>query len=183
MLAAAMAVLALAASATAVFAWSLNGRLRTSLEREREAVASEAQQRAEAERRYDEALASTLKLVTAAASLRSVIDQRPFSISMVQGKGESEDFQQYLNGIGDQDRVWFGLVKTLMLFENHLPPELAPFRRQLEEAHMPRQWAQHAQRITENLIRRARGRPDRAEDLAAYERELTKIRAEVERLS
>jgi hypothetical protein len=173
-LAAAMTVLAIAASGLAVWAWSLNTKLAAALLRETAA-------HAEATRRYDEALNSTLKLVTVAASLRSVLAQRPFSVSMVQGKGESQDFQDYLAGIGDPDRVWFQLVKVLMGFEEHLPPELTPFRPQLEAAGMPLQWAQHAAVITENLIARTRGRPGRERELAAYEQELATIRAEIAR--
>jgi hypothetical protein len=73
------------------------------------------------------------------------------------------------------DAIWFRLVQVLMNFANELPPELRRYRQQLDEENMRLQWAEHAELIMANLIRREPGRPE-------YQRQIGIVRSEIARL-
>jgi TIR domain len=104
----------------------------------------------DAERRYDQALDTTLRLVTTSATFRSLLDGRPFSTEQIDAKGESSDFQEFLHSARNPDDVWFRLAKVLLAYEQSPPAELRNLRSRLEATKMRLQWAQHADRILRN---------------------------------
>ncbi|MCG3143430.1 MAG: hypothetical protein HONDAALG_00778 [Gammaproteobacteria bacterium] len=164
----AMALLAVLAAGFAVYSRVLNRRLEA-------ALASETAARNEAQRRYEQAVDSTLRLVTIAATYRSLSDGTPFQTSQVAEKGASDEFQAFLATTDRPEEIWLQLVRVLMNFHDQPPPELRRYRRQLEEQSMRLQWAEHAGVIMGNLLRRD---PDRAEYRSQYEI----VRREIERL-
>src|SRR4030095_16452018 len=127
------------------------------------------------EHRYDQALDTTLRLVTTSATFRSVFDNAPFQTSQIEAKGESDDFQEFLNTAKDPDEVWFRLVKVLIAYEKRLPPELRRMRPQLEAAKMRKQWLDHAQLILHNRESRFSQRPDFADLRADLDAELVRV--------
>jgi hypothetical protein len=113
--------------------------------------------------------------VTIAATFRSLSDGTPFQTSQVAEKGASDEFQMFLATSSQPDAIWFRLVQVLMNFANELPPELRRYRQQLDEENMRLQWAEHAELIMANLIRREPGRPE-------YQRQIGIVRSEIARL-
>lgn len=156
----AMSLLAVLAAGFAVHSQVLNQRLEAALARETAA-------RQEAQRRYEQAVDSTLRLVTIAATYRSLSDGTPFHTSQVAEKGASDEFQTFLATSADPEEIWLRLVRVLTRFHDQLPPELRGYRRQLEQRNMRLQWAEHAGVIMGNLLR---SRPGRADYRAQYER-------------
>jgi hypothetical protein len=167
-IAAVMAVLAIGAGVAAFVAYQQRN---AAVAARNEAV----ERRKEAERRYDQALDTTLRLVTTTATFRSVLDREPFATMQVQAKGESDDFQDFLNTAKDPDEIWFRLVKVLIAYEKRLPPELRRMRPQLEAANMRKQWLDHAQLIVGNRESRFSDRPDFAEVRADLDAELARV--------
>lgn len=163
-----MSLLALLAAGFAVYSQVLNHRLASALARETAA-------RQEAQRRYEQAVDSTLRLVVIAATYRSLSDGTPFQTSQIAEKGASDEFQAFLTTAGDPEEIWLRLVRVLTRFHDQLPPELRRYRRQLEQQNMRLQWAEHAGVIMGNLLR---SRPDRPEYRDQYER----VQEEIARL-
>ena len=163
-----MTVLAILAVGFAGYSQVLNGRLER-------ALASETAAREEAQARYEQALTSTLRLVTIAATFRSLTDGTSFQTSQVAEKGASDEFQTFLESSPRRDEIWFRLVQVLMNFERNLPPELRRYSQKLEEQQMRLQWAEHAEIIMTNLIRRGADKPQ-------YREQLETIRSEILRL-
>jgi len=163
-----MTLLAILAVGFAAYSRVLTARLEESLARETAA-------RQEAQRRYGQALDSTLRLVTIAATFRSLRDGTPFQTSQVAEKGASDEFQTFLASSDRPEEIWLRLVRVLMGFQGELPPELRRYRRELQERNMALQWAEHAGVIMGNLLRRDPARPGYAEQ---YEI----VRAEIARL-
>jgi hypothetical protein len=163
-----MTLLAILAVGFAAYSRVLNVRLE-------EAVARETAARQEAQRRYEQALDSTLRLVTIAATYRSLRDGTPFQTSQVAEKGASDEFQTFLASSDHPEEIWLRLVRVLMRFEVELPPELRRYRRELEERNMALQWAEHAGVIMGNLLRRDPARP-------GYREQYEIVRAEIARL-
>jgi Na+-transporting methylmalonyl-CoA/oxaloacetate decarboxylase gamma subunit len=166
--AAVMTLLAILAIVFAGYSQVLNSRLT-------EALASETAAKKEAQQRYAQALTSTLRLVTIAATFRSLSDGTPFQTSQVAEKGASDEFQMFLATSSQPDAIWFRLVQVLMNFANELPPELRRYRQQLDEQNMRLQWAEHAALIMGNLIGREPDRPD-------YKLQIEIVRSEIARL-
>ena len=135
------------------------------------------ERRKEAERRYDQALDTTLRLVTTSATFRSVFDNAPFQTSQIEAKGESDDFQEFLNTAKEPDEIWFRLVKVLIAYEKRLPPELQRIRPRLESMQMRKQWLQHANLILRNRESRLSQRADYATVRADLDSELARVSA------
>jgi len=130
------------------------------------------EKRKEAELRYEQALNSTLRLVTTAATLRTVIEKTSFGINQIEGKGESDDFLVFLRDAPDQNVVWFRLSQVLMSYEDNLPAELRHYRSQLINGGLPLQWVKHAELIMTNVVRRGDNKPE-------YKALLEQIRARI----
>jgi len=170
-----MALLAIVAAGAAYQAWQQKN---AAVAAEKAAVVARNdadQRRKEAERRYDQALDTTLRLVTTSATFRSLIDNEPFPIMQVQTKGESDSFQEFLRTAKDPDDVWFRLVKVLIAYEKRLPPELQHMRPRLEAAKMRRQWLEHAQLILNNGEPRFSQRPGYAAVRADLDAEMQRV--------
>jgi hypothetical protein len=166
--AAAMTLLAILAIVFAGYSQVLNRRLT-------DALASETAAKEQAQQRYAQALTSTLRLVIIAATFRSLSDGTPFQTSQVAEKGASDEFQMFLATSPQPDAIWLRLVQVLMSFATDLPTELRRYRQQLDEQNMRLQWAEHAELIMGNLIRREPGRPE-------YQRQIGIVRGEIARL-
>jgi hypothetical protein len=170
-----MGVLAIAAAASAVLAFQQRNAAIVAKHQAVEAKNDADARRKEAERRYDQALDTTLRLVTTSATFRSVFDNAPFQTSQVEAKGESDDFQEFLNTAKDPDEIWFRLVKVLITYEKRLPPELQRIRPRLEAMQMRKQWLDHAQLIVRNRESRFAQRPDFADVRADLDAELARV--------
>ena len=166
-----MALLAVVAAGAAFVAWQQRN---AAVEARNEAV----ERRKEAERRYDQALDTTLRLVTTTATFRSVIDNEPFATMQVQAKGDSDSFQEFLDTAKDPDDVWFRLVKVLIAYEKRLPPELQRMRPRLEAAKMRKQWLDHAQLILRNRESEFSRRSDYAAVRADLDAALKRVSAQ-----
>jgi len=156
-----MTVLFVAAAALAWVAYGARNR------------AIEAQK--QAERRYDQALNTTLRLVTTTATFSSVIGNEPFQSMQIQAKGDSDDFHEFLNGAPDPDEIWFRLVQVLIAYEKRLPPELQRIRPRLEAMSMRKQWLEHADLILRNRENRLSQRSDYARVRADLDTELARV--------
>jgi hypothetical protein len=163
-----MTVLAIVALGLAGYSWFLNARLKT-------ALANETTAKQEAQMRYEQALTSTLRLVTIAATFRSLSDGTAFQTSQVAEKGASDEFQRFLDISPHPEEIWFRLVEVLMGFVRNPPHELLRYSRELDNQQMRLQWAQHAEVIMTNLTRRDAANPQ-------FSEEMEKIRAEIVRL-
>ena len=156
-----MTVLAILAVGFAGYSQVLKGR---------ETVAKQ-----EAQALYEQALTSTLRLVTIVATFRSLSDGTPFQTSQVAEKDASNEFQAFLLASPHPVEIWFRLAQVLMSFERNLPSELQRYSQKLEEQQMRLQWAEHAETIMTNLIRRGADKPE-------YRDQLETIRSEIVRL-
>lgn len=162
MIAGSMAALALIAMAGAgIAAWQYS-------------VAEE--RRAEAVRRYDQALDSTLRFVTTAATFRTLLERQKgrnvaFDLEQRQTKGASEDFQRFLQE-GDSKEIWLRMVRVLLRYERELPTELERYGSDLHAARMPVQWVRHAELITTNLTRQYGEGPEYKAEMEVIRREL-----------
>jgi len=177
-----MALLAIAAAGAAFVAWQQRNAAvaakNAAVIAENAAVVAKndaEERRKEAERRYDQALDTTLRLVTTTATFRSLIDNEPFATMQVQAKGDSSSFQEFLNTAKNPDDVWFRLVKVLIAYEKRLPPELQRMRPRLEAAKMRKQWLDHAHLILRNRESEFSRRSDYAVVRADLDEELRRV--------
>jgi hypothetical protein len=128
-----------------------------------------------AEDRYQQALGLTLRLVTTAATFRSLLDGSPFSAAQVEAKGASDDFQEFRRTAKDPDDIWFRLSEVLVAFEKQTPAEMRHFQSRLDESRMRVQWLRHAEMILNDLERRHPGRPKYAPLRAELRREIARL--------
>jgi hypothetical protein len=166
----AMSALALAAIGFAFYAWSLNGRLQSSLNNE-----TAAKQHAESN--YREALENNLKLVTLAATFRTLKDPTvDFGVREVNAKLANESFGRYLKKSSNSDEeIWLPLGRVLRDFARDLPAELEPFEAQLEKTQMRQQWLKHADVIMSGIVARHPNRADYQAEHKTLRKELVAL--------
>jgi hypothetical protein len=167
LVAGAMSALALVAIGFAFYAWNLNGRLEA-------ALLNETTAKQQAESNYREALQNNLKLVSLAATFRTLKDPtQSFGVREVNAKLANESFGRYLrNSSNSDEEIWFPLARVLREFARDLPPELEPFSTELEKNSMRKQWLIHAEVIMSGVASR---HPTRAD----YRSEHNSIRSEL----
>jgi len=173
-----MTVLAIAALASAVLAFQQRNAAEAA---KKDAIAAKNEadeRRREAERRYDQALNTTLRLVTTTATFRSVFENTPFYTMQIEAKGESDDFQEFLHTADDPDEVWFRLVQVLIGYEKNLPPELRSLKPRLDATNMRMQWLKHADLILRNRSGRYQSRSDYPRVRAEVDAEMARLRAQ-----
>jgi hypothetical protein len=168
-IAAVMSALALVAGGSTLGVLSLNGQLNR-------ALANETAARERAEELYREALNNNLKLVTLAATFRTLQDPTTnFGVRAVDAKLGNKSFGRYLKESSNSDEeIWYPLARVLQEFAAKLPPELEPFRTQVESNKMRQQWLKHAQVIMNGVVAR---HPSRAD----YQAERNVIKNELDR--
>lgn len=171
LVAGAMAALALVAVAGAGVAWWQYG-----VANEQRVIAEV--RRVEAEKRYDEALDSTLRFVTTSATFRTLLERQKgrlieFGLEQRQMKGASDDFQRFIRE-GNSKEIWLRLVRVLLRYEQDLPEELDRYHEDLNRAKLPVQWVRHAELITTNLKRQYGDSADYAAALDTIKEELNK---------
>jgi hypothetical protein len=134
------------------------------------------ERRVEAVERYDQALDSTLRFVTTAATFRTLLDRQKgrdarFDLEQRQMKGASDDFQRFIQE-GSSKEIWLRLVRVLLRYGQSMPAELDRYQGDLAEAKLPVQWVRHAELITTNLKRQYGDLPEYRAEMEVIRREL-----------
>lgn len=128
------------------------------------------QQMGEAQRRYEQALDSTIRFVTTSATFRTLLtDEKNFWESEREGKLASGDWQAFMRESRNPEGLLLRLVRVLARYETTLAPGMDRFRTKLDEARMPLQWLKHAERVAHNLIKTYGKKPEYVAELESVE--------------
>ncbi len=162
LLALVMALLAIAATVSTIFAV----KAQREAERQRQ-VAVEAKN--EAERRYEQTLDTSLRLIVTKASYESKLKDQSFAVAQIATKGNDLAFNDFRHSDPrGSDYVFLRLAQTLLAFAKDPPFELRDFA-------LERDWLEHGQVIMGNLAPRHRDDEEFRETAEAIEQELSRL--------
>jgi len=135
------------------------------------------ERRVEAVKRYEQALDSTIKFVTAAATFRTLLApeherKTAFWREEREGKLGDRDWRNFMREGRDPEGILFRLVRILADYKRTLLPAMKRFEQRLDEAEMRQQWVRHAERVAHNLMNIYGKKPE-------YQAELQKIKSEI----